>query len=326
MTHIRPIETDELSTFIRTATEPENVDDVRQYVEDLISKGAMRREWCYLAERNGHPVGRAAFWTLPKRDQPVAIILLDLPWQRTSAFETGAALLETMLDTAHSLGTKQLEYVLDTPVQQPQWQAHPESRTSLVEQCGFSQIRETVRFEFKAEEMAYPPSTDHELTYRSLEEIGENPFKDAIRRVSVGSLDQRIQEQRKKVGPAEDAIAHFESLTSLAYDPSWWELAWTPDEELVGVIMPTRIPAGASIGYIGVVPEMRGQQYVDALLTRGTRTILKTGAERIVADADTHNTPMTAAFERVQYEQFANRREYCIQIDEQMNRADPSIA
>lgn len=316
MVQIRPIETEELSTFTTTATEPEYADDIRQYIDDLIVQSAVRRDWCYLVERDGHPIGRAALWTLPKRDQPFALILLDLPWQREIASEAGAALLQEMFHVASSLGANQLEYMLDTPVQQPQWQTHPELRASFLEQHGFRQIRETVRFEFETGETERQPSTDHEVIFRSMDEVGENAFTDAVRRVSADALDQRTLEQREKLGPAGEARENVEDLKSTEYDPTWWELAYTPDEDLIGVTVPTEIPAGGTIGYIGVVPEMRGRGYVDALLARGTATLIETGAERITASTDIHNTPMTDAFRRAGYNQFASRREYRVLTDE----------
>jgi hypothetical protein len=42
-------------------------------------------------------------------------------------------------------------------------------------------------------------------------------------------------------------------------DPAWWELAFTTDDRLAGLVMPTRVTGAATIGYIGVAPEMRGK-------------------------------------------------------------------
>lgn len=74
--------------------------------------------------------------------------------------------------------------------------------------------------------------------------------------------------------------------------------------------MPARNPTSPVIDYIGVVPEHRGEGYVDDLLARGAETLLSAGAERIRADTDTANTPMADAFRRAGYAEFAARREY----------------
>jgi RimJ/RimL family protein N-acetyltransferase len=78
----------------------------------------------------------------------------------------------------------------------------------------------------------------------------------------------------------------------------------------VGLIMPARNPTSPVIDYIGVVPERRGEGYVDDLLARGVATLLEAGAEQIRADTDTANVPMAAAFRRAGYAEFARRREY----------------
>jgi RimJ/RimL family protein N-acetyltransferase len=74
--------------------------------------------------------------------------------------------------------------------------------------------------------------------------------------------------------------------------------------------MPTKSPAFATIGYIGVVPEQRGKGYIDTLLRQGTATLLTAGAVTIRADTDVNNLPMANAFRRCGYRQFATRREY----------------
>jgi GNAT superfamily N-acetyltransferase len=61
----------------------------------------------------------------------------------------------------------------------------------------------------------------------------------------------------------------------MEYDPAWWELAFTTDDRLAGLVMPTQLPSAATIGYIGVAPEMRGKGYGEVLLVRGMATLLK---------------------------------------------------
>src|ERR1700693_234551 len=67
---IRPIQPDELPVFAGAATHSEYVGAVHDYVSDLLIKGSMRTEWCYVAESRGQEVARAAFWTWPKMNRP----------------------------------------------------------------------------------------------------------------------------------------------------------------------------------------------------------------------------------------------------------------
>jgi RimJ/RimL family protein N-acetyltransferase len=120
-----------------------------------------------------------------------------------------------------------------------------------------------------------------------------------------------MSEEREKQGPREAAWEFFGEEQAMEYEPGWWELAYDkPDGNPVGLIMPARSPTSPVIDYIGVVPERRGEGYVDDLLARGAATLVEAGAEQIRADTDTANVPMAAAFRRAGYAEFARRREY----------------
>ena len=89
---IRPIQPDELPVFAGAATHSEHVGAVHDYVFDLLIKGSMRTEWCFVAQSRGQEVGRAAFWTLPKMNRPLDLVLLDVLWETEGAYEIGVNL------------------------------------------------------------------------------------------------------------------------------------------------------------------------------------------------------------------------------------------
>ncbi|HEV8190477.1 MAG TPA: GNAT family N-acetyltransferase, partial [Ktedonobacterales bacterium] len=181
-------------------------------------------------------------------------------------------------------------------------------RIALLERYRFTLVRETYRFDWHAYQELPPPSP--RLHFRSLAEVGEAAFLAAIVRVSEGTLDRSIAMERQEKGPARQARDLFTPLQQLGYEPERWQLAYTPDGSLVGLHMPTMSPTAATIGYIGVVPEQRGQGYIDDLLAQLTRTLAQASAERIIADTDVGNFPMAGAFRRAGYTQFGKRREY----------------
>jgi hypothetical protein len=115
------------------------------------------------------------------------------------------------------------------------------------------------------------------------------------------------------------ARGFFEDAGRVKHDPSWWRLAYAPNGDLVGLVMPAAPPAFLTVFYVGVVSRMRGRGYVDALLAAGTSTLLETrrrdGNERpLQADTDVANAPMAAAFERTGWARFAGRREYVVDL------------
>ena len=312
----RPIRADELDLFVEAAGPPDHREEVGRYLQSMFTAGSMRPEWCFVAEEDeGRPLGRVAFWTLPRMEEPFALVLLDLPWEDDYA-GVGKRLLGDVLEEARSLGAGEIEHVLDAPPMPPQFQYDPAKRVELLRSVGFAFRRETGRFEWRGEET---PAEPGRLTLRTLEEVGEEAFVDAMRRVSEGTLDREIREERERLGPQEAAREFFEDASRVDHEPSWWRLAYAPDGQLAGLVMPAKPPAFLTVFYVGVVPEMRGRGYVDDLLAAGTATLLEArrreGNEKpLRADTDVANTPMAAAFERAGWARFAGRREYVAEL------------
>jgi predicted N-acetyltransferase YhbS/RimJ/RimL family protein N-acetyltransferase len=312
--HIRPVRADDLEIFVEVA--PDHHSEVEQYLERMFAAGSMRPEWCFVAEEEGEgAVGRVAFWTLPGMEEPFALVLLDVPWD-DDYMGVGTRLLEDMLEEARALGAEEIEHVVDDPPMQPQFQHHPHKRVALLEGAGFAFRRETGRFEWRGGE---PPAVPGRLSFRTLEEVGEDAFVDAMREVSEGTLDREIRGERESLGEQRAARDFFEDARRVRHHPTWWRLAYAPNGELAGLVMPAEPPGFLTIFYVGVVPRMRGQGYVDDLLAAGTAALL--GAQRregngkpLLADTDVANKPMASAFERAGWARFAGRREYVVAL------------
>jgi uncharacterized cupin superfamily protein/RimJ/RimL family protein N-acetyltransferase len=308
----RSVRADELDLFVEAAGVPDHREEVRRYLESMLASGSMRPGWCFVLGEEDRPLGRVAFWALPGMDVPLALVLLDVPWDGGDYLRLGTRLLGDVLEEARGLGAGEVEHVLDAPPQHPQFQNHPERRVELLEAAGFAFRRETARFERRGSEA---PGALERLSFRTLEEVGGEAFVDAIARVSEGSLDAWIQEDRERLGPEQAARSYFEDARRVRHEPSWWRLAYDgQDGDLVGLVMPAEPPAFLTIYYVGVVPEKRGRGYVDDLLAAGTSALLSAraggGEKPLRADTDTANAPMAAAFERAGWARFATRREY----------------
>ncbi len=309
---IRPVRADELDLFVEAAGHPDHRREVERYLDRMFAAGSMRPEWCFVALDTGdHPLGRVAFWTLPGMEAPFALVLIDVPWDG-DYMDVGRRLLEDVLEEAHSLGSGEVEHVLDAPPMRPQFQYHQEKREGLLESVGFALRRETGRFEWRGGE---PSAVSGRLSFRALEEVGEEAFVGAMTEVSRGTLDREIQAESERLGARGAAREFFEDARRVKHDPSWWRLAYTPDGDLVGLVMPAEPPAFLTIFYVGVVPGMRGRGYVDDLLAAGTATLLAARSrdeKPLIADTDVSNAPMAAAFERAGWARFASRREYVV--------------
>ena len=311
MPSIRSTSADELDLFVEAGGASRHHQEIRQYAESMFAAGSMRPEWCFVLEEEGRSLGRVALWTLPSMSEPLDLVLLDLRWEEDHQ-TTGERLLRRVLDEARDLGAREVGHVLDAPPMWPQWQDRPKERAGILERAGFTVERETIRFGWKNGNA--PPSVPGRLAFRTLEEVGEAAFVDAVVRVSEGTLDREIRSEREEHGPEKAGREFFEMESNLEHDPSWWRLAYTSEGDLAGLIMASRNPTSPVIGYIGVVPEHRGRGYVDDLLATGTDILRSAGAEQVRADTDIHNAPMAAAFRRAGYVEFATRREYGVDL------------
>jgi len=310
---IRPVPPEDLGHFIGAAGSPDHHEEVDHYLQRMFAAGSMRPEWCFIAEEEDRPVGRIAFWTLPGMEKPFALVLLDVDWDGDYA-EVGTRLLELALDEARALGAEDIEHVIDAPPIRPQFQHHAQERIELLQSAGFYLRREAGRYERRG---AGPPASPGRLSYLGLEEVGEDKFVEAMERVSEGTLDQEIRAERERLGRKRAAREFFDDASSVQHDASWWRLAYAPNGELAGLVMPAEPPGFLTIFYVGVVPEMRGRGYVNDLLAAGTATLLEfrgNDDKPLIADTDVSNIPMAAAFERAGWTRFAGRQEYVMDL------------
>jgi ribosomal protein S18 acetylase RimI-like enzyme len=295
MMHIRPITADEVVAFVALTPEPAQRHSIHHYLDHQFAHGAMRIDWCFVAEADASFVGRLAYWSSPKTGTPSDILFFDVPWEHDYP-TIGTQLFLGTLPLMRTLGATTISYVLDTPSQSPQWQDFPAQRHHLLSSLGFQVTRETNRF---AHDLV--PAQAHvaeRLIFRSLPEVGIDALLTAIEQVSVGTLDRLIQQHRTMLGAAGAAHTMLRILQDMTYDPAWWQLAYTSDGGLVGLVMPTTSLDTGTIGYIGIVPEQRGQGYGYDLLAHGTTMLHTAGITTIQADADVGNLPMTKAFGR----------------------------
>jgi len=305
--NIRIIRPDELATFAAVHTRPEDVETIHSYLYRLLDQESTHYDWCFVIEEGTELLGRVAFWSQPKRAAPSDIVLLDLAWAE-AFLPIGTAFLPATAQMMRQRGTTDLGYALDVPPRPPQWQHTPEQRHTLLMGVGFQVIRATRRWTWPTDRAV--PSTRQRLVFRSLPDVGEAVFLDALEQVMRSSLDQRTTADRAAYGAAAAAQQVFAICAAIGYDPQWWQLAYTPPGTLIGMLMPAGTATWATIGYIGVIPAHRGHGYIDDLLVQTTQILTALRAARIEADTDVRNMPMANALQRLGWLEFGMRREY----------------
>ncbi|MFB6614231.1 GNAT family N-acetyltransferase [Streptomyces sp. NPDC056367] len=306
MTSIRSARPHELPALIEYPDDPERNAATRAYLGGLLETKCTRPEWCLVAEDDGgRPMGSVVLWTLPGHEVPYAFVLFEVPAGRA---EVGAALLDAAARTARELGAQELEHVVDSPAQAPQFQREPERRGELLRGSGFRVIRDGRRFGLHLP--AELPADDPRLTFRSLANIGPGPFVDLLEALLAETADARLAADVRTHGARRAAEQLFEETAELAHEPGWWEIGYDADGTAAVISLPARNPSVHVIGFVGVAPAHRGKGYAVSAVVRGTRILAEHGAAEIRGDCDAANTAMAKAFTRAGYENFADRLEF----------------
>jgi ribosomal protein S18 acetylase RimI-like enzyme len=298
-----------MDVFLSVTADSPNQDKLSAYVEDLIARRCTRLNWCVVGTSGGAAVNRAAFWSMPDRTVPTDLVLIDGDWSEDGG-ASARALLGHMHERARGLGADQLTHHVDEPVGPPQYQDHAAARIRLLETCGYELLRDGLRWLFTSSSRRAEASRPEALSFRTLPEVGEEAFLKAFAATYEGTRDSWLRREIEERGLNEAARAGFDDYKGFGYLPEWWELAYTEEGALAGVIMPARNPTSAVIGHVGVVPEQRGRGFAAQLVRRGTDVLVAAGADEIRGDCDTDNVPMVKAFERAGYARIARRRSY----------------
>jgi RimJ/RimL family protein N-acetyltransferase len=305
MLHIETGDEGSLEAFLAVSEASPYRVELREYAESQLQLGCTRPEWCVVAREAEDPVARAALWALPGNDVPTDVVLVDGDWSDEALSGTRAALTRAN-ELAGRLGAGTLDHHVDEPPGQPQYQERPEARIRVLTESGYRLLRDGLRWRFDPSAAHHAP--EQPLVFRSLQEVGEDAFVDAIAATYEGTRDTWIGQSIEEHGRHGAARADFRDCQGLDFLPEWWELAHTADGALAGVIMVARNPGMAVIVYVSVVPDQRGRGLATQLVRRGTERLLEAGAGEIGGDCDVGNVGMVKAFERAGYRRVGDDR------------------
>jgi RimJ/RimL family protein N-acetyltransferase len=313
---VRPIRSGEREQF--AAIDESGV--LKTHLDDAFASGATSERWCLVAERDGCWVGRV-FLRGPAGLGEIFVHFFDVAVDEADADGTAQALIQAALDALAGDDPRTVLFALD---EEHPWHPEPARRHSWFRKAGFEMGRRARRWEWPHSAVAGPDSG--RLTFRPLGQVGEEAFRRAVARVLDGTLDRRLQEGRARLGREGDAAEHFRLLAGLAHDPDWLQLAYDTDESLVGLFTVGKAIGVAFITLVGVVPERRGQGYVDDLVARATGLLLEAQEETIRADTDIANEPMAKAFARAGFVNFMTRTEYVLTAERRRRATSRSRA
>ena len=276
---------------------PDDDPDDLGWVKEMWEDGSSRPEWTFVATAAGATVGRAGFVVTPSVTNPAWVGSLP-PLEMTLFGATAWAgdpvvvLAELVRAARRSLGDtvpKILEIRTNPAIHQ-----RPDERLALAAALDLPlfQEKEGVLWEGRGESV----EASRRLRFCSLADIGPHTYAEVFARIPEGTLDRNDRWYYERVRPGHWAAQMMEYADGA--EETW--LIAASAEGAVGMvaISPFDEPGTATIAYIGVLPENRGNGYVDDLLAAGTDAAQRAGFTRILSDVDTQNHPMLAAMER----------------------------
>ncbi|MDG6107373.1 GNAT family N-acetyltransferase [Dactylosporangium aurantiacum] len=264
--------------------------------------GQYRSEWTWIAEDDGGRVlARALWWGQRDSTFPLALDCL-LTADEVPAAER-AALAAALLDAGHAAIQAPHPPLYNLMGLPRSWRTDPAVaagvawRREAAHRAGLTSEVERLQYEWTP--AAGLPAAPSRLVFTP--EPDDETFLAAMVRVAESTLDAQTQESHAAHGPvtaAREALAFYRDRPG---ERDWWRLAHTADGALAGLAIPSATPYHRNIGYLGVVPELRGRGHVSEILSYLTRFHAAAGADRVTATTDLGNHPMAAAFDRCGY-------------------------
>jgi len=272
---------------------PEDRERFLAWLDSLWETGRSEPRLCLVVEEEHAPIATAVFW----RHEDMAHV-------EHLAGSDGACteLLKWALANLPELGIRRVWAEAVTP---PTSEERREEFGAIVEGAGLELSDRGIRFEIDPVD---EPQTgdDNDLQWRDFVEVGRGTFIDAMARCTAGTLDPPIAQELEQHGPRGAAALRLDRLLALVGDRAWWQLAYSHDGDLVGMVLPS-IADSHVINFVGVVPEWRRRGVATTLLKRGAAILAAAGATKIRADASSANTPVIRAFESAGFQRFATR-------------------
>ena len=292
--NIRTIKYEEVSKFAELGNSEAKKDSLREKILDMWEKGISHPELCFVLEDEERFLGRVLYFKYPSEPLELKMALMHLPSDR-NVLEALEQLLKESLKELKNKGFNSVEYHLYSKDSNYFYEYK-----ELFLKMGFQILQEKKNFLYKLGRLA---KQGERLSFKSLQEVGEELFIQAIKDVTEGTLDEVDRKSVEALGAEKAALDYFNLIKEMDYNKEWWKLAYINNNELVGLVVPQKFSdkVGA-INYIGVVPEKRGQGFIEELLIEGTNILIDDNIKEVIADIDSNNFPLEKALFKLNYE------------------------
>ena len=276
---------------------PRDPHDYTDQIDRLFAEGVSRPEWCFVIEDGQNRVGRIGFEVQPTMSNPawlgtlpeneLSAFGLDLPWN--SSFETAGRALFAAAAGALPEIPETLEIRTNNEIH-----PHHRERRELLTGLGFDLFIEKQGFSWVDDGSAVEVPT--RLTYETIEDASIDTFRLVMGQCGDGSLDRNDRYYRDGSGPQNWALQMTEYVSE--DDTTMWLIGYKNDEAVGYVAVGSDEDWGSTIIHVGVLPDHRGNGYIDDLIAAGTAAAQDRGITSMLSDVDVVNLPMMAAMRR----------------------------
>lgn len=271
-----------------------------------LARGRRRPDWMWVAARGDRLLARAAWWSRPGDDTPFLLDVFDIDdsLPGPARLATGARLLHTAMAATLPAGSPRPDYSRLIP---PGWRENTltrqavQDRMTILERTGARMFVERLRLEWRPGTPISPPG--RRLVFRPVQDAGE--LLTLMTQALDRTLDAHSRDELARMSARDAAVRHYQGELAHYTSPrDWWQIATLPAGKPAGFVIPARNDYNPIIAYLAVLPEHRGNGYINDILAEGTRILARHDVPRIRASTDLGNTPMANAFQRAGYVHF----------------------
>lgn len=279
---------------------------LNEELADDLARGRRRPEWMWAALRGDRLLARAAWWSRPGDDTPFLLDVLDIDdnLPDPGRLTIGVQLLRTAMAATLPAESPRPAYSRFIP---PDWRQNGltrqavQDRMTILERTGARLFVERLRLEWRPGTPIPEPS--RRLVFRPVQDDGE--LLTLMTLALEGTLDAHSRDELTRMSAREAAVRHYEGELARYTSPKdWWQIATLPAGKAAGFVIPARNDYNPIIAYLAVLPEYRGNGYINDILAQGTRILAAHEVPRIRASTDLGNSPMANAFQRAGYVNF----------------------
>ncbi|WP_032121172.1 hypothetical protein [Clostridium amazonitimonense] len=254
---------------------------LKDILSSWLEKGITRLDWCFVIEDNNKFLGRIIYGVFDDDLDILNIDFIDAPKE---------AMEKLLCHSVKEMGLKGFNKIINHLYSDKN---NFKEYKDILLKIGFKITQEKRSFTWTQN---YIKESSKRLIFKSLEDTGQMEYIEAIKEVTEGTLDEEDLSSIKEIGHKKAAEKYFNELKDIDFNKKWWKLAYTKDNDLLGLVVPQRFNEDTgAINYIGVVPKRRGNGYINDLLIEGTRILSENNIKKIIADIDVKNFPLEKA-------------------------------